>query len=80
MVVQYNMFGDEEVTDLDGQVADREEGGAQMGLSVHADHLFLPEEVPEARDGRRGRCGGDAGRFRQGDVPGHVPVGQGKGL
>jgi len=46
-VVQYNMFGDEEVTDLDGEVLTEKTAARKWGYVFTPTLMFLPEEVPE---------------------------------
>lgn len=46
-VVQYNMFGDEEVTDLDGDVLTEKTAARKWGYVFTPTLVFLPEEVPE---------------------------------
>ncbi len=48
MVVQYNMFGDEEVTDLDGEVLTEKTAARKWGYVFTPTIVFLPEEAPEA--------------------------------
>jgi thioredoxin-related protein len=47
MVVQYNMFGDEEVTDLDGEVLTEKTAARKWGFVFTPTVAFLPEEAPE---------------------------------
>jgi len=46
-VVQYNMFGDEEVTDLDGEVLTEKTAARKWGYVFTPTIVFLPEEAPE---------------------------------
>ncbi|EKF17364.1 thioredoxin family protein [Nitratireductor pacificus] len=46
-VVQYNMFGDEEVTDLDGSVLTEKTAARKWGYVFTPTIVFLPEEAPE---------------------------------
>ena len=46
-VVQYNMFGDEEVTDLDGDVLTEKTAARKWGFVFTPTLVFLPEDVPE---------------------------------
>lgn len=46
MVVQYNMFGDEEVTDLDGETLTEKTAARKWGLLFTPTILFMPEERP----------------------------------
>jgi thioredoxin-related protein len=47
MVVQYNMFGDEEVTDTDGTMLTEKSAVRRWGLAFTPTIMFLPEEVPK---------------------------------
>ncbi|HEY9056031.1 MAG TPA: thioredoxin family protein [Aurantimonas sp.] len=47
-VVQYNLFGDEEVTDLDGETLTEKSAGRRWSVVFTPTILFMPEEVPEA--------------------------------
>lgn len=46
-VVQYNMFGDEEVTDLDGEVLTEKTAARKWGYVFTPTLMFLPEEAPD---------------------------------
>jgi len=46
-VVQYNMFGDEEVTDLDGEVLTEKTAARKWGYVFTPTMVFLPEDAPE---------------------------------
>lgn len=46
-VVQYNMFGDEEVTDLDGEVLTEKTAARKWGYVFTPTMVFLPENVPD---------------------------------
>lgn len=48
-VVQYNMFGDEEVTDLDGEVLTEKTAARKWGYVFTPTIVFLPEEPPEGK-------------------------------
>lgn len=48
-VVQYNMFGDEEVTDLDGDVLTEKTAARKWGYVFTPTLVFLPEEAPEGK-------------------------------
>ncbi|TYO91592.1 thioredoxin family protein [Oceanicella actignis] len=50
MVVQINMFGDEEVTDLDGATLTEKEAVRRWGVLFTPTALFMPDTPPE--DGR----------------------------
>lgn len=45
-IVQYNMFGDEEVTDLDGDVLTEKTAARKWGVVFTPTVIFLPEEAP----------------------------------
>ncbi len=45
MVVQYNMFGDEEVTDTDGEVLTEKSAARKWGYIFTPTIVFLPEEA-----------------------------------
>ena len=47
MVVQYNMFGDEEVTDTDGQTLTEKTAVRKWGYLFTPTIVFLPENPPE---------------------------------
>ena len=47
MVVQYNMFGDEEVTDLDCETLTEKTAARKWGYVFTPTIVFLPEEAPE---------------------------------
>jgi thioredoxin-related protein len=46
MIVQYNMFGDEEVTDLDGEALTEKTAARKWGYVFTPTIVFLPEDVP----------------------------------
>ncbi|WP_048648304.1 SoxW family protein [Nitratireductor soli] len=48
-VVQYNMFGDEEVTDLDGSTLTEKTAARKWGYVFTPTIVFLPEEAPEGK-------------------------------
>ena len=47
MVVQYNLFGDEEVTDFDGEAMPEKEMARRWGVVFTPTILFMPEVAPE---------------------------------
>ena len=49
MVVQYNMFGDTEVTDLDGEELTEKSAARKWGFVFTPTIVFLPEDVPEGK-------------------------------
>ena len=48
MVVQMNLFGDEEVTDFDGEALPEKEMAKRWGVVFTPTILFMPEEAPES--------------------------------
>ena len=48
VVVQYNMFGDEEVIDLDGQTLTEKTAVRKWGLAFTPTIMFLAESAPDA--------------------------------
>ncbi|MGB7285884.1 MAG: thioredoxin family protein [Salaquimonas sp.] len=48
-IVQINMFGDEEVIDLDGEVITEKTAARKWGFVFTPTMVFLPEEVPEGK-------------------------------
>lgn len=52
MVVQYNMYGDEDVIDLDGETLTEKAAVRKWGLLFTPTVIFLPENVPQ--DGTAG--------------------------
>lgn len=49
MVVQYNMFGDEEVIDLDGDELSEKSAARKWGYVFTPTIVFLPDSVPEGK-------------------------------
>jgi len=47
MVVQMNLFGDEEVTDFDGEALSEKEMAQRWGVVFTPTIMFLPEELPD---------------------------------
>ena len=47
-VVQMNLFGDEEVTDFDGEAMPEKDMAKRWGVLFTPTILFMPDEVPEA--------------------------------
>jgi len=47
VVVQYNLFGDEEVTDIDGTALPEKEMAKRWGVVFTPTILFMPEAVPD---------------------------------
>ena len=53
VVVQYNMFGDEEVTDIDGKTLTEKTAVRKWGLAFTPTVVFLPEAAPPGKDARQ---------------------------
>lgn len=51
-VVQYNMYGDEEITDLDGEALTEKAAVRKWQLAFTPTILFLPDVAPKAGSGR----------------------------
>lgn len=51
MVVQMNLFGDEEVTDFDGEAMPEKEMAGRWGVVFTPTILFMPEEAPDGAAG-----------------------------
>jgi thioredoxin-related protein len=52
LVVQYNMFGDEEVVDTDGQTLTEKTAVRKWGLAFTPTIMFLPEAVDKSKNAR----------------------------
>ena len=48
-IVQINMFGDEEVVDLDGDVITEKTAARKWGFVFTPTMVFLPDEIPEGK-------------------------------
>ena len=53
MVVQYNMFGDEEVIDTDGAMLTEKTAVRKWGLAFTPTILFLPDDVPKGKTAKQ---------------------------
>lgn len=62
-IVQYNMFGDEEVTDLDGDVLTEKTAARKWGYVFTPTIVFLPEEAPEGMTAARAAVATMPGAF-----------------
>jgi thioredoxin-related protein len=49
-IVQYNMFGDEEVTDLDGEVLTEKTAARKWGYVFTPTIVFLPKQAPHGQN------------------------------
>lgn len=50
MIVQYNLFGDEEVVDLDGEALSEKRAAEKWQVLFTPTILFMPDAVPEGLD------------------------------
>lgn len=65
-VVQYNLYGDEEVTDLDGDVLTEKSAGRKWGIVFTPTFLFMPEEPAEGLSASQAAVATMPGAFRKG--------------
>jgi thioredoxin-related protein len=65
-VVQYNLYGDEEVTDLDGEVLTEKTAARKWGIAFTPTVLFLPEPGGEGLDARQAAVATMPGAFQKG--------------
>lgn len=66
MVVQYNMFGDEEVTDLDGETLIEKSAFKKWGYLFTPTLVFMPEDVPDPMPAGRAAVATMPGLFSKG--------------
>lgn len=66
VVVQYNLFGDEEVTDLDGEVLSEKSAAAKWGVMFTPNWIFLPEKITSDKDVTEVAVGSMPGAFGKG--------------
>lgn len=65
-VVQYNLYGDEEVTDLDGEVLTEKTAARKWGIAFTPTILFLPETADGSLDTRQAAVASMPGAFQKG--------------
>ena len=65
-MVQYNLYGDEEVTDLDGEILREKTAGRKWGIVFTPTILFLPEAALPGEDTRQAAVATMPGAFRKG--------------
>ncbi|MEQ8333350.1 thioredoxin family protein [Nisaea sp.] len=63
VVVQYNLFGDEEVTDLDGTALPEKDMAKRWGVVFTPTILFMPEQVPDGENAGRAAVAAMPGAF-----------------
>jgi thioredoxin-related protein len=66
VVVQYNMFGDEEVTDLDGSKLTEKTAARKWGYIFTPTIVFLPETAPKNTNVRDAAVATMPGAFKKG--------------
>ena len=66
MVVQYNLYGDEEVVDSDGEELTEKTAARKWGLLFTPTILFMPESPVDGQDARRLAVAAMPGAFRKG--------------
>lgn len=66
MIVQYNIYGDEEVIDLDGEELTEKSISSKWGFLFTPTIMFLPEEVPEGKNAKEAAVAIMPGSFRKG--------------
>jgi thioredoxin-related protein len=65
-MVQYNLYGDEEVTDLDGEVLTEKTAARKWGIAFTPTILFLPEDAEGTLDARQAAVASMPGAFQKG--------------
>jgi thioredoxin-related protein len=65
-IVQYNLYGDEEVVDLDGDVLTEKTAARKWGIAFTPTILFMPEEAGEDLDTRQAAVATMPGAFQKG--------------
>lgn len=66
MVVQYNLFGDEEVTDLDGETLTEKTAARKWRVVYTPTILFMPEEATQEQDTGQAAVSTMPGAFEKG--------------
>jgi thioredoxin-related protein len=66
MVVQYNLYGDEEVIDTDGQALTEKTAARKWGILFTPTVLFMPESLPAAGSAKQIAVAAMPGAFRKG--------------
>jgi len=66
MIVQYNLYGDEEVTDLDGSILTEKSAARSWGVLFTPTFLFMPDSVPEGKSARDAAVAVMPGAFKKG--------------
>jgi len=66
VIVQYNLFGDEEVTDLDGEVLTEKSAAEKWGVMFTPTWVFLPDTVTKGKSLKEVAVGQMPGAFGKG--------------
>lgn len=66
VVVQYNLYGDEEVIDTDGEVLSEKSAATKWGVMFTPNWIFLPESVDGSVDASEAAIGQMPGAFGKG--------------
>jgi thioredoxin-related protein len=66
MIVQYNLYGDEEVTDIDGESLTEKTVARKWGVMFTPTILFMPVDVPEGKNARQAAVAIMPGAFHTG--------------
>ena len=75
MVVQYNLYGDEEVIDLDGEALTEKTAARKWRVTFTPTIFFMPEETDGKKDVGASTVAVMPGAFQKGNLSRHVPVG-----
>jgi len=65
-VIQYNIYGSEEVTDLDGSKLTEKSAARKWGIVFTPTILFMPEKAVAGKDARQAAVATMPGAFRKG--------------
>lgn len=66
VIVQYNLYGDEEVTDLDGETLSEKAAAKKWGVLFTPTILFLPDNAATGKSVREAEVARMPGAFRKG--------------
>jgi thioredoxin-related protein len=66
MMVQYNLYGDEEVTDLDGKTLTEKTAGRRWSVVFTPTILFMPETAPDGLTAAQAAVAMMPGAFKKG--------------
>lgn len=66
MIVQYNLYGDEEVTDTDGEALTEKTAGRKWGVLFTPTIMFMPVDPPEGKSAKEAAVAIMPGAFHRG--------------